>query len=47
LLDKKSMTIIEELAAAHDYQVWIERVETTGAVGVVMVDGEATGEEAS
>jgi hypothetical protein len=47
LLDKKSMTIIEDLAAAHDYQVWIERVETTGTVGVVMVDGEATGEEAS
>jgi DNA repair exonuclease SbcCD ATPase subunit len=46
LLDKKSMAVIEELAAAHDYQVWIERVEATGPVGIVMVDGEATGEEA-
>jgi chromosome segregation ATPase len=47
LLDKKSMAVIEQLATEHDYQVWIERVEASGPVGVVMVDGEATGEEAS
>jgi len=47
LLDRKSMEILTEMAEANNYQVWVERVESSGAVGVVMVDGEATGEEAS
>jgi AAA domain len=46
LLDRKSMEILTEMAEANNYQVWVERVESSGAVGVVMVDGEATGEEA-
>jgi hypothetical protein len=46
LLDRKSMEILAQMAEENDYQVWVERVETSGPVSVVMVDGEATGEEA-
>jgi energy-coupling factor transporter ATP-binding protein EcfA2 len=45
LLDTKSLEIIEEMAVKNDYQIWIERVGTTGKVGVVMEDGEASGDE--
>ena len=49
LLDSTSMGLIEELAAEHDYQVWIEKVDETGSVGFTITDGtdEATarGEE--
>jgi len=40
LLDEKSMGLLGELAIANDYQVWIERVDSSGKVGVVMEDGE-------
>ena len=40
LLDERSLALVAELAAARDYQVWIERVDTSGTVGVVMQDGE-------
>jgi hypothetical protein len=40
LLDDNSMAAIEQMAEEHDYQVWVERVDTTGAVGVYLVDGE-------
>lgn len=40
LLDEHSMKLLSELAEANDYQVWIERVDTSGKVGVVMEDGE-------
>lgn len=40
LLDTKSLAIVAEMAAERGYQVWIERVDTTGRVGVVMQDGE-------
>lgn len=39
LLDENSLQIIAEMADAKDYQVWIERVDTSGKVGVVMEDG--------
>jgi DNA repair exonuclease SbcCD ATPase subunit len=45
LLDAKSRAVIEQMAAEHDYQVWMELVDTSGKVGVVMEDGEASGEE--
>ena len=45
LLDDKTMAMIEQMANEHDFQVWVERVDTTGKVGIVMVDGEASGEE--
>ncbi len=40
LLDSKSMEIISRMAAKEDYQVWIERVDETGKVGVYIEDGE-------
>jgi energy-coupling factor transporter ATP-binding protein EcfA2 len=40
LLDSESMRLIEEMARDRDYQVWIERVDETGEVGVVIEDGE-------
>lgn len=46
LLDDDSLKLIVGMAAKNGYQVWIERVDTSGKVGVVMEDGEASGEEA-
>lgn len=40
LLDRQSMMQIEEMAAEKDFQVWIERVDENGTVGVVIEDGE-------
>lgn len=45
LLDDDSLQLIGESAKEHDFQVWIERVETTGKVSVVMEDGEASGDD--
>lgn len=42
LLDDKSMKIIAEMAHAHDFQVFIETVSTTGKVGVFLEEGEIT-----
>lgn len=39
LLDSNSMRIVEEMAREHDYQVWVESVDETGAVGIVIQDG--------
>ena len=38
-LDETSMDILRKTAKAEDYQVWIERVDTTGKVGIVIEDG--------
>lgn len=40
LLDDDSMAIIAELAESEAYQIWIERVDSTGKVGIVLQDGE-------
>lgn len=40
LLDDDSMKVVEQMAESHDYQVWIEVVDTTGEMGVYLVDGE-------
>jgi DNA repair exonuclease SbcCD ATPase subunit len=39
LLDADSMNAIEAMARDGDYQIWIERVESSGRVGVVIEDG--------
>jgi hypothetical protein len=39
LLDDGGLAAIAEMADANDYQVWIERVDTSGAVGFVLEDG--------
>jgi DNA repair exonuclease SbcCD ATPase subunit len=39
LLDKNSIKLVAELAEANDMQVWMESVDTSGTVGIVMEDG--------
>jgi hypothetical protein len=41
LLDDKGMELLRTMATDSDYQIWIERVDTTGKVGIVMEDGNA------
>lgn len=40
LLDSDNMKVIKEMATAEDYQVWIERVEDNGQVGILIENGE-------
>lgn len=40
LLDSKNMSIIKEMANSSDFQIWIEKVDESGQVGVVIEDGE-------
>jgi hypothetical protein len=40
LLDDKTLAIVSAMAEAHDFQVWIECVSTTGKVGIYLEDGE-------
>ena len=40
LLDTKNMKIIEELAQKNDYQIWVERVDESGKVGIYIEGGE-------
>lgn len=39
LLDSGNMALIEQMAGAADFQVWVERVDESGAVGIVIEDG--------
>ena len=39
LLDSDSLAIIAGLASEHDYQVWIEVVDESGELGIVIEDG--------
>lgn len=39
LLDTESMQVIKEMAEEHDFQIWIEVVDETGAVGIYIKDG--------
>jgi hypothetical protein len=38
-LDEDGMKLIAEMAAEHDYQVWVERVDSSGKTGIVLEDG--------
>lgn len=40
LLDSENLQLIEQMAGEHDFQVWIERVDESGKVGVVIEDGQ-------
>lgn len=40
LLDDRSMAVLSSMADERDYQVWIERVDSTGKVGIVIEDGK-------
>jgi len=40
LLDENGLQMLANMASAADFQIWIEQVDTTGKVGVVMEDGQ-------
>ncbi len=42
-LDSHSMALLSELADAHGYQIWLARVDETGAQGFVIEDGTNAG----
>lgn len=42
LLDEDSLAAIGAMAKAEDFQVWIEQVSSSGAVGIVIDDGAVT-----
>lgn len=39
LLDEDSMALVEEMASGRDFQIWVERVDSSGEVGFVVEDG--------
>lgn len=43
LLDEEALAAVEATAERLDLQVWIERVDSSGAVGFVLEDGEIKG----
>lgn len=45
LLDENALKLVAELARDKDYQIWIERVDTTGTIGIVMEDGEVASDK--
>jgi predicted nucleic acid-binding Zn-ribbon protein len=47
LLDTENLALIEQMAGDHDFQIWIERVDETGKVGVVIEDGQVLGSDGS
>lgn len=40
LLDSENLALIDEMAGANDFQIWIERVDESGEVGVTIEDGQ-------
>lgn len=45
LLDEKSVALVDAMAEEKGFQVFMERVMGIGSAGVLMVDGEASGED--
>jgi ABC-type dipeptide/oligopeptide/nickel transport system ATPase component len=39
LLDSDNLAIIEQMAGENDFQIWIEKVDDTGTIGVYIEDG--------
>jgi energy-coupling factor transporter ATP-binding protein EcfA2 len=40
LLDQDNLKVIEEMAKDKDFQVWVEKVDDSGKVGIYIEDGE-------
>lgn len=40
LLDSKNMEIIKQMASDNDFQIWIEKVDESGKIGIYIEDGE-------
>lgn len=47
LLDEESLELVRQEAAARDFQIWIEGVDTSGQVGFVLQEGEVVSSPAS
>ena len=47
LLDSESLEVIRKAAAKKDFQVWIESVDETGKIGIVIEDGEVVADNQS
>lgn len=45
LLDDEAMKTLATMADENDYQIWIERVDSSGQVGFVLEDGHIKGQE--
>lgn len=45
LLDDDAMTRLARFADENDMQIWVERVDGSGAVGIVMEDGHVKGQK--
>lgn len=39
LLDSENLALIEEMAGEQDFQIWLERVDESGDVGITIEDG--------
>lgn len=46
LLDSENMKLIEDMAKGKDFQVWIEKVDETGKLGIYIEDGEVKSDAA-
>lgn len=44
LLDEDAMKVLATMADENDYQIWIERVDSSGTVGFVLEDGHIKGQ---
>lgn len=44
-LDGRRKTALAEMAKEHDFQLWVECVDETGAIGIVIEDGHVAGEK--
>lgn len=40
LLDEDNMKVLTEMADKNDFQIWVEKVDSSGTVGIVISDGE-------
>ena len=43
LLDEQGLRLVAEMADANDIQIWLEKVDSTGSVGVIIEDGYIKG----
>jgi hypothetical protein len=43
LLDSNSMKMLEDMARTHQFQAWVETVDETGTVGIVISEGRVVG----
>lgn len=39
LLDSDNLKVIEEMAGEHNFQIWIEKVDESGKIGIYLEDG--------